>query len=206
MGRKKSSTSEMNVYQKQDAPLAKALRELVTNTSELANFLDVSVQAVNQYRIGTTQPTIERICKIADFYGVTVDYLLGRTTTKTINADVATAVKTTGLSEDAIMFFDALHDSKHTKEILSAVNMLFSETRYDDCISFWKRLQQFLFSSSKPYMVPIGEDFVEISADAVLSLRLTENNQYLQRLREEIQNKLLDSENTTDEVNKNGIN
>ena len=164
MGRKKSSNSEMNVYQKQDAPLAKALRELVTNTSELANFLDVSVQAVNQYRIGTTQPTIERICKIADFYGVTVDYLLGRTTTKTINADVATAVKTTGLSEDAIMFFDAL------------------------------------------YMVPIGEDFVEISADAVLSLRLTENNQYLQRLREEIQNKLLDSENTTDEVNKNGIN
>ena len=48
------------------------------NQGELAQFMGVSVQAYQKYEYGTAEPTFDSICKLADFYGVTTDYLLGR--------------------------------------------------------------------------------------------------------------------------------
>jgi transcriptional regulator with XRE-family HTH domain len=45
---------------------------------ELAQFMGVSVQAYQKYEYGTAEPTFDSLCKLADFYGVTTDYLLGR--------------------------------------------------------------------------------------------------------------------------------
>ena len=46
--------------------------------SDLANILDVTQQAYQRYESGTSEPNGETMCKLADFYGVTTDYLLGR--------------------------------------------------------------------------------------------------------------------------------
>lgn len=48
------------------------------NQGELAQFMGVSVQAYQKYEYGTAEPTFDSLCKLADFYGVTTDYLLGR--------------------------------------------------------------------------------------------------------------------------------
>lgn len=45
---------------------------------ELAQFMGVSVQAYQKYEYGTAEPTFDSLCKLADFYGVTTDFLLGR--------------------------------------------------------------------------------------------------------------------------------
>ena len=73
MGRKRSKTSEMDVAEKQKTPLAKRLSKLITDGNELKDFLGVSAQAINQYKLGLSRPSLENICQIADFYGVSTD-------------------------------------------------------------------------------------------------------------------------------------
>lgn len=45
---------------------------------EFANNLSVSKQAVSNWENNNIQPSIDMLLKIADFFGVTTDYLLGR--------------------------------------------------------------------------------------------------------------------------------
>lgn len=46
---------------------------------ELAEVLNVSQNTYSQYENGVIELTAENLIKLADFYGVSVDYLLGRT-------------------------------------------------------------------------------------------------------------------------------
>lgn len=48
---------------------------------EIAKELKISQQAYANYENGKRQPDIEMLSKIADYFGVSVDYLLGRTET-----------------------------------------------------------------------------------------------------------------------------
>jgi len=50
---------------------------------QIAEQLGVSQNTYSQYEIGVLNYPIEALEKLADFYGVSVDYLLGRTSTKT---------------------------------------------------------------------------------------------------------------------------
>ncbi len=123
MGRKKNATSEMDVAEKQSAPLASRLSGLITDSDALRKYLDVSAQAINQYKLGISRPSLENLCKIADFYNVSVDYLLGRTGTKTVNEDIQGACKTTGLSENAIGCLQRALD-KHNDDRRVVLNAL----------------------------------------------------------------------------------
>lgn len=50
---------------------------------KIAEYLGISQNTYSQYEIGVLNYPIEALEKLADFYGVSVDYLLGRTNTKT---------------------------------------------------------------------------------------------------------------------------
>lgn len=45
--------------------------------SDIAKLLDVTRQAYSRYERGEREPDLEMLCKLADYYGVTVDYLIG---------------------------------------------------------------------------------------------------------------------------------
>lgn len=47
---------------------------------EIAAVLNVSQNTYSQYENGVIELTAETLIKLADFYNVSVDYLLGRTT------------------------------------------------------------------------------------------------------------------------------
>lgn len=47
---------------------------------QAAEALGISMRAYQNYEYGQREPNIEMINKLADFYGVTTDYLLGRDT------------------------------------------------------------------------------------------------------------------------------
>ncbi len=58
-----------------------ALREdMNIGQKELAAFLNVSVGTISNYENNVHAPDLSTLCRLADFYGVTTDYLLGRTT------------------------------------------------------------------------------------------------------------------------------
>lgn len=51
--------------------------------AQIAEYLNVKQNTYSQYEIGTLNYPIDVLIKLADFYGVSVDYLLGRTFIKT---------------------------------------------------------------------------------------------------------------------------
>lgn len=58
----------------------KELRELKGSTQEeLAKFLGVAPQTVYKYEKNINEPDLETTSKIADYFGISVDELLGRT-------------------------------------------------------------------------------------------------------------------------------
>lgn len=46
---------------------------------ELALYLNVTLGTISNYENGIHSPDLDSLCKLADFYGVSTDYLLGRT-------------------------------------------------------------------------------------------------------------------------------
>lgn len=46
--------------------------------NEMAEYLGVTLRAYQYYESGTNYPNIPGLLKLADFFGVTTDYLLGR--------------------------------------------------------------------------------------------------------------------------------
>lgn len=58
----------------------KELRELYKKTQDdLAKFLGVAPQTIYKYEKGINEPDLKTINKIAEYFNVTTDYLLGRT-------------------------------------------------------------------------------------------------------------------------------
>ena len=48
--------------------------------TQIANYIQTSQQTYSDYENGKTQPTIETLIKLADFYHVSLDELVGRPT------------------------------------------------------------------------------------------------------------------------------
>lgn len=78
---------------------------------ELGKILNVSGKTIGTWERDSRQPNIETINELADFFGVTVDYLLGRTPTPEFTAkdeqDIQSVLKNTisGLSNEAGLSF-----------------------------------------------------------------------------------------------------
>lgn len=51
-----------------------------TNMKDFCDTADISINTYQNYEAGKRIPTAEILVKLADFYGVTTDYLLGRET------------------------------------------------------------------------------------------------------------------------------
>ena len=62
----------------------KALRkERKVQQKELAEYLEISVRGFQFYESEVNEPNIKTLIALADFYGVTIDYLVGRTGERT---------------------------------------------------------------------------------------------------------------------------
>ena len=89
-----------------DMPFATRLRELIDEVgipqSTLAEHIGVTRQAVSTYSLGTSVPDVEKFEDIADFFGVSTEYMLGRTDIKKADASKQATAEYLGLSEKAI--------------------------------------------------------------------------------------------------------
>lgn len=87
-------------------PLPRNLRHLMEerklSQQTVADALGVKRQSVAQYCDGSAYPSLQRLCSLADLFGVTTDYLLGRTECKSPDVEVQAACERYGLSETAL--------------------------------------------------------------------------------------------------------
>ncbi len=131
MGRKKNIISSMEVAEKMKDPLAKRLNDIIVEPKQLADYLGISAQAVNQWRLGLSRPSLDNLVKIADFYNVSTDYILNRTDVKRTDADLQAICDKTGLSEEAAGFLIMERKCRDKVNLAFFVNTLMkTETSY----------------------------------------------------------------------------
>lgn len=82
--------------------LSELMNEGDVSQDKLAKAIGIARQTVAQYQSGKTQPTADKISGMADFFGVTTDYLLGRTDCKSPDIEEQAICKKTGLSPSAV--------------------------------------------------------------------------------------------------------
>lgn len=97
MGR--ASRVELKVFQER---LNQEMINSGCSAKDLAKMLGVSRQAIDNYRNGVSDPPLSKLIQLADYFGVSIDWLLGRNgAVKSVEPDLAAAAKYTGLSETA---------------------------------------------------------------------------------------------------------
>lgn len=124
-------------------PFPTILRELIkdnnTTQEELTAVLNVKTrQSVTGYIDGSTLPTIDKVVALADFFNVSVDYLLGRTGPKTTDPDLRFVCEYTGLSEKAINNINKL--SPRYTELLSD---LIASASFEAFLTYFIRARDF---------------------------------------------------------------
>lgn len=72
---------------------------------ETAKALKLTRQTLTKYRDGENAPDVVILGCMAEYFGVSTDYLLGRTEHKTTDTNIQAACNYTGLSEKAMNFF-----------------------------------------------------------------------------------------------------
>lgn len=90
---------------------------------ELANYLDLSVSAYGNYELDQRQPSIENLCKLADYFGVSVDYLIGHEKKSVMERP------TSDLAENFIKEFGDLFTDKNFKKYATLYKLMNSDQR-----------------------------------------------------------------------------
>lgn len=73
--------------------ILKNLRKSQKKTqTDVANYLDTTYQTYAHYETGRHQPDPETLAKLADYFNVSVDYLLGRDTPENENKKIDEAI------------------------------------------------------------------------------------------------------------------
>lgn len=81
---------------------------------QLAKTLNIATSTLGMYETNKRKPNMEMLEKLADFFGVSIDYLLGRKTTDKSDIDLDKAI-------DESRSFDGKPISDHDKEVVKKI-------------------------------------------------------------------------------------
>ncbi len=101
---------------------------------ELAKEIGVSYGSISKYQNDNAAANIDALCKFADYFKVSTDYLLGRTEIKKPSVEIQAICDYTGLNETAI---ENLHAESKDAETPKALNAILGCPIYDDFHRFW---------------------------------------------------------------------
>lgn len=101
----------------------KALRNEAGKTQEeMSKLIGISRSTYAEYERGKNKPPIQKLQIIADYFGVTVDYLMGNSSSKPVKniVDVSSTIEKiiNHLENDTTLTFDGKDITKESKEML----------------------------------------------------------------------------------------
>lgn len=104
---------------------ATRLRDLIseheTTITEVANNINVTRQAVSAYQDGSSQPTADTLLKIANYFNVSTDYLLGKSDVQTSDTTIKDICEYTGLSEKALHKIKSWNETDDFQQFFSKI-------------------------------------------------------------------------------------
>lgn len=102
-----------------NSKFAEILRSLLSqkeadgiNLTAVADELGITRQSLAQYRDGNNIPDIVILGRMADYFNVSTDYLLGRTEIKTPDLNEQSVCQLTGLSDEAVKYLRELNETE----------------------------------------------------------------------------------------------
>ena len=119
------------------------------NISKQCEQMDINYQTFQKYLKGISQCSAENLIKIANYYKVSVDYLLGLTDISTTNKDLRFVCDYTGLSEKAVTTLKADNESVLHKYI---INWLIEQKTVLHKLGNYLTSSIFTFFSLSPYV------------------------------------------------------
>lgn len=115
--------------------LRNLMDENSTKQADLAKFCNVQRQSISQWQNGNTRPDINSLWKIAEFYHVSTDYLLGRTSVQTTDTNLRSVCDYTGLSEQAISKLKTYQKENKSEWSMDVFNAMIENENFDTLFS-----------------------------------------------------------------------
>lgn len=109
---------------------------------EVADDLGISRSSLEYYEKGKRRPDIEVLVKLADYYGVSADFLIGRTSAKTTDKDLRFVCEYTGLND---MTVSKLHRNigKSIYHCNQTIDFLLGDQAEYEFIAFSEELREY---------------------------------------------------------------
>jgi len=131
---KKASATAQDKF---NTPFATRLRELMderkVTQQKLAEETELTRQAISQYADGSVLPNIDRLLKIANYFDVSCDYMLGNTDVRKLDMTLQQIAEHTGLTELSIQILSEINKTpflsddgtlNFTGQILQMLNLI----------------------------------------------------------------------------------
>ena len=115
---------------------ANRLKDLRGNMTlrEVADEIGITRVALGYYEKGERKPDIEILHRLATYYHVSCDYLLGLSDIKTPDISTKEISKKTGLSEQAIRKLSFYNTSQRFHKCINALNLMFHSQSFENAL------------------------------------------------------------------------
>lgn len=190
----------MSYMEKVGEKIRKLREETGTSQQKIADLLGVTRQSLSLYEKGERTINVEALGKLAEFFGVSADYLLGLSDVRSTEQDMRTACEVTGLSEYAVSAFTELKkepcfdivdklfsdcEDYDTKELLEkAFSNCMDEVKVEAFASAFCELAgvKITLSDDSTSAVLLRKILIEIQSYMLSNSREAENNNLLFRV------------------------
>lgn len=133
----------------------------------LASAVGVKRQTISLYKTGQSTPDIEQLTKIAQYFNVSADWLLGLSNVSSRNETLQSIGNSTGLHEHAITILLVEQDIGE-KDIQNFISYLITHPKLADLIDALKQKNTFAGSGKKfPFDTGNGYRFYDVEIEAV---------------------------------------
>lgn len=118
--------------------------------SQLAEATGIKQSAISEYingkngGTGSRAPDCATIIALSKYFSVSTDYLLGLTTTKSINEDVQAVCRVTGLEDDNIYYLMGLLKPQEAPYLRDMINEFLSYAVDDRAIATYKAFRKYI--------------------------------------------------------------
>lgn len=167
-----------NISDQYNSILAVRLRNLLQQNNatqkDLSEILGVTRQAISGYCNGSSTPSIENLIQLADYFNVSIDYLLGRVNASTTNVDVQIICEKTGLSEKSINTLHSIKEYKGDEYII--VDQLISNDKF---CSFIENIFSYVWNEKYNHYKNFDADVIQNLA-SIYNCQVSEIPKYLQ--------------------------
>ncbi len=156
----------LSYMEKVGEKIRKLREETGTSQQKIADLLGVTRQSLSLYEKGERTINVEALGKLAEFFGVSADYLLGLSDVRSTEQDMRTACEVTGLSEKAIRNIQSTYCKMPQKERKATKEAVLKNDELEEIVK--KETIGFLLSedeTGKKIIVRFleSEDFEEIA-------------------------------------------